>query len=384
MAVASPVFEQSLAFFLKPVADLLADSSVSEVMVNGPETVYVERGGKLVRTPNRFPGDAELLACARNIAQFSGKRIDEHVPRFDGRLPDGSRVHVVLPPVARNGITISIRKFSTTALTLDKLVSFGSLSKETRELLELCVRLDRNVLVSGGTGSGKTQLLNALSGAIPGHDRVLVIEDTSELRLQQEHVVSLEARAADRHGRGEVSIRDLLHSALRLRPDRIIVGECRGGEALDMIQAMNSGHAGSMTTVHANAPRDALARVETLALMSKVEIPLVALRAQVASAMHVVCQTDRLADGSRKVVFVSEVLPLDLEGRYAVSHIASFEHEGRDAGGKIQGGHRLSEKAPTFWEEAVAKGVAAQSPALLAAWGGAGRPKEPVASVRGR
>jgi pilus assembly protein CpaF len=366
----APIFEQSLRFFLKPVADLLADGSVSEIMINGCDRIYVERGGKLVLTQNKFPNEAELLSCARNIAQFSGKRIDEKDARFDGRLADGSRVHVVLPPCARNGITISIRKFSTTALTLDKLTQFGSINADARALLEMCIHLDRNILVAGGTGSGKTQLLNALSGAIPGHDRVMVIEDTSELRLQQEHVVALEARAPDRHGHGAVTIRDLLHSALRLRPDRIIVGECRGGEALDMIQAMNSGHAGSMTTVHANAPRDALARIETLALMSKVELPLLALRAQVASAIQVLVQTDRLADGSRKVTFVAEVLPLDAQGRYAVQHLMAFEHQGRDPQtGKIQGDHKLMGR-PTFWEEAMAKGAAQHFPRLVSVFGG--------------
>src|SRR5262245_31441975 len=234
----------------------------------------------------------------------------------------------------------------------------------------MCIHLDLNILVAGGTGSGKTQLLNALSGAIPGNDRVMVIEDTSELRLQQEHVVALEARAADRHGHGAVTIRDLLHSALRLRPDRIIVGECRGGEALDMIQAMNSGHAGSMTTVHANSPRDALARIETLALMSKVELPLLALRAQVASAIQILVQTDRLADGSRKVTFVAEVLPLDAQGRYAVQHLMAFEHQGRDTNGKILGEHKILGNRPTFWEEALAKGAAQHFPKLTAVFGG--------------
>jgi pilus assembly protein CpaF len=365
MAVAE-VFEQSLAYFLKPVADLLGDDSVSEIMINGPDTIYVERAGKIMKVPNRFADEHEILACARNVAQFSGKRIHEHVPRFDGRLPDGSRVHVVLPPCARNGITMSIRKFSKTVLTLDRLVQFGSLNQEAREFLELCVLLDKNIVVSGGTGSGKTQLLNALSGAIPSGDRILVIEDTSELRLQQEHVVMLEARGADRHGHGAVTIRDLMHSALRLRPDRIIVGECRGGEALDMMQAMNSGHAGSMTTVHANSPKDALNRLETLALMSNVEMPLVALRAQVASAIHVLVQPERLADGSRKVTTVSEVLPLDAEGRYQVQHIVQFMHEGRGPDGKIKGAHRATGIAPTWWDEAKAKGVLDKAPAFTA------------------
>ena len=362
------VFRRSLAYFLKPVGDLLADPSVSEVMINGPGKIYVERGGKLHLVPNRFESENELLACVRNIAQFSGKRVDEKTPRIDGRLPDGSRVHVVLPPCARDGITVAIRKFSTSALTLDRLVEFGSISPPVREMLEVCIALDRNVLVSGGTGSGKTQLLNALSGAIPPGDRILVIEDTSELRLQQEHVISLEARAADRHGKGEVTIRDLLHSALRLRPDRIIVGECRGGEALDMVQAMNSGHAGSMTTVHANSPKDSLARIETLAMLSNVELPLLALRAQVASAIHVVVQTERLSDGSRKVVFASEVLPLDTEGRYAVRHMMTFEHTGRGPDGKVLGEHRLAKEPPTFWEEVWAKGLGERLRHLAKVW----------------
>jgi pilus assembly protein CpaF len=351
------VFAHSLDRFLAPVRDLLADASVSEVMINGHAEVFVERGGRVERVPHRFPSEEDLLACVRNIAQYSGKRLDEHDPRFDGRLPDGSRVHAVFPPCARDGITVAIRKFSRAALTLDRLVELGSLSPAVREMLEVCVLLDKNLLVSGGTGSGKTQLLNALSGAVPPGGRIVVIEDTSELRLQQEHVVRLEARGADRHGRGQVTIRDLFHSALRLRPDRILVGECRGGEALDMIQAMNSGHAGSMTTVHANSPLDALVRVETLALMSGVEMPLLALRAQVAAALQVVVQTDRLADGSRKVTSVAEVLPLDAAGRYQVRPVASFVHGGRSEDGRVLGRHEVSETAPSFWGEVGAKGL---------------------------
>jgi pilus assembly protein CpaF len=378
------VFPLSLDHFLGPLRDLLADASVSEVMVNGHDRVYVERGGRLHAVPNRFASEEDLLACARNIAQYSGKRIDEQVPRFDGRLPDGSRVHVVLPPCSRGGITMAIRKFSRSALTLDRLVEFGSIDRRTRELLEICVALDKNVLVSGGTGSGKTQLLNALSGAIPAGGRILVIEDTSELRLQQEHVVSLEARSADRHGRGEVTIRHLFHSALRLRPDRVLVGECRGGEALDMIQAMNSGHAGSMTTVHANSPIDALVRVETLALMSSVELPLLALRSQVASALQVVVQTDRLADGSRKVTSVAEVHPLDAAGRYQVRELIGFAHLGRDLHGKVLGEHRPGPDAPGFWPEVQAKGFADRVVHLRDAWPARseGPPPAPLPQVR--
>lgn len=365
----SPVaFQQSLPYFLRPVLDLLDDPSVTEVMINGPETIYVERKGKLEKVDNTFPGHHELLACVRNIAQFSGKRIDEFTPRFDGRLADGSRVHVVLPPCGRNGITVSIRKFAKSTLTLDRLIEFGSVTPQVRELLALLVSLDKNVVVSGGTGSGKTALLNALSGAIPGYERIVVIEDTSELQLQQEHVVYLEARAPDRYGRGTVTIRDLLHSSLRLRPDRIIVGECRGGEALDMMQAMNSGHAGSMTTLHANSPIDAMSRLETLAVQADVEMPLLAIRAQIASAVHVVLQTDRLADGSRKVTSISEVMPLDSEGRYVTEEVMRFAHEGKDVQGKVLGTHRLAERVPTFWPEAAARGLAGDLVHLKDAW----------------
>ena len=368
VSAANEIFEEALQHVLRPIGDLVDDASVTEIMVNGPSTVYFERAGQLHRASNRFPDERALLACARNIAQYSGKHIDEHVSRFDGRLPDGSRVHVVLPPCARNGITVSIRKFSKDALTLDRLVSFGSLDAASRELLWMLVRLDQNVLVSGGTGSGKTQLLNALSGAITGADRIVVIEDTSELRLQQEHVVSLETRAADRHGRGAVSIRELLHSSLRLRPDRILVGECRSGEALDMIQAMNSGHAGSMTTVHANSPADALKRLETLALLSDVDIPLVPLRAQIASALHVVVQTHRFPDGSRKVEAIDEVLPLDEQGRYRTRKLMRFVQSGRGDGGEVIGRHEVVAQ-PAAWPLAKARGVLDDVPHLVAALG---------------
>ncbi|MDH3591357.1 MAG: CpaF family protein [Planctomycetota bacterium] len=363
------VFEQSLQFFLAPIQDLLDDESVSEVMINGPDTIYVERAGKIQPVPNKFQGHDALFACARNVAQFSGKRVEPTTPRFDARLPDGSRVHVVLPPVARDGVSIAIRKFSISTITLDKLIEWGSLNEESVELLRLAVILGKNIVVSGGTGSGKTALLNALSGAIPSGERILVMEDTSELQLQQEHVVRLEARAADRYGRGQVTIRDLLHSALRLRPDRVIVGECRGGEALDMIQAMNTGHDGSMTTVHANSPIDALSRVETLALMSGVEIPLVPLRAQVASAVDLIVQPDRLPDGSRKVTAIADVMPLDEHGRYVVAPLMRFEHEGRDKKtGAIRGAHKLTGTEPRFWGEVKAKGLTEHATALKGAF----------------
>lgn len=363
------IFDRSISYFLAPVGDLLEDPSVSEVMINGYAQIYVERKGKLERVPHAFASEDALLACARNIAQFSGKRLTPHEPRVDARLPDGSRVHIVLPPVCREGVSVTIRKFAKSTLTLDKLVEFGSISEVGKELLELCVRLHKNVLVSGGTGSGKTSLLNALSAIIPGDERILVMEDTSELQLQQEHVVSLEARRADRHGKGEVTIRDLLHSALRMRPDRVIVGECRAGEALDMIQAMNTGHDGSLTTVHANSPRDALSRIETLALMGGLDLPLVPLRAQVASALHVVVQTDRYADGSRKIASVGEVLPLDAEGRYQSQILLEFVEAGRAPDGKVLGEHRLTDARPTFWEEVSAKGLSEHARRVAAVYG---------------
>ena len=371
------VFEESLRHVLAPIGDLVEDESITEIMVNGPQAIYVEQAGKLRAVPNRFPSEKALLACARNIAQYSGRHIDEQVPRFDGRLPDGSRVHVVLPPCARNGITVAIRKFAKEALTLERLESFASIDRPTRELLWMLVQLDQNVLVSGGTGSGKTQLLNAMSGAIPGTDRIVVIEDTAELRLQQDHVVSLETRGPDRHGRGAVSIRELLHSSLRLRPDRILVGECRAGEALDMIQAMNSGHAGSMTTVHANTPADALKRLETLALQSELDMPLVPLRAQIASALHVVVQTHRFPDGTRKVEAIDEVLPLDERGRYETRKLMRFVQSGRGECGEVIGRHQVLAR-PAAWPLAEARGLVDRVPALVDAAGRATDCEEPA------
>ncbi len=354
------IFQKSIEYFMTPVEDLVDDASVSEIMINGRDRIFIERKGKIESVPNKFDTDRDLLALARNIAQFSGKRITQDEPRVDGRLPNGSRVHIVLPPVARGGLSITIRKFAKSDITLDTLIEFGSITPEAKELLQICVGLHKNILVSGGTGSGKTSLLNALSGSIAPGERILVMEDTAELQLQQDHVVQLESRKADRHGKGEVTIRDLLHSALRMRPDRIIVGECRGGEALDMIQAMNTGHSGSLTTVHANSPRDALSRVETLALLADVDLPLTPLRAQVASALDVIVQADRLPDGSRKVTFIGEVLPLDEKGRYVTQDLLRFEPAGRDKDGRVLGSHKLCGNRPTFWDEVAARGLGGQ------------------------
>ena len=310
------IFERTILHFLEPVGEFLRDPSVTEIMVNGPDEIYIERRGQLTLTEARFPDESALMAAIRNILQFVGKRISVEIPMLDARLPDGSRVHVAMPPCSRKGILLTIRKFSHQAFDMDFLVSTGCLTELARDFLKLCIVTEKNLLISGGTSSGKTSLLNVLSADIQADRRIVVIEESSELQLRQPHVLSLESRAPDRYGKGEVTIRDLFKHSLRMRPDRVIVGECRGGEALDMIQAMTSGHAGSMTTLHADSPADALHRLETMALMSNVVIPLSALRAQVASAIHVIVQVMRFSDGSRRVVQISQVLPLDTHGRY--------------------------------------------------------------------
>lgn len=309
----SAIFETTVDHFLAPVLDVLRDPTVSEIMINGPADIYVERRGRVSRLDARFDSSDALLAAIRNVLQFSGKRITPDSPLIDARLPDGSRVHVALDPVSLQGPVMCIRKFGKSLLTIDALIEARAVSAMAAEFLRLAVCAEQNVIVSGGTSSGKTTLLNALSTAIPDDQRIVVIEDSSELQLQQEHVLRMETRPPDRYGRGEVTIRDLFRSSLRLRPDRIVIGEVRGGEALDMIQAMTSGHGGSMSTLHATTPRDALSRLETLALMAKVDLPLFALRSQVASAIDVIVQVSRLADGSRGITHISEVLPLENE-----------------------------------------------------------------------
>jgi pilus assembly protein CpaF len=318
------VFQATIARFLEPVREFLEDPAVSEVMINGPADVYVERAGRVTRVDVAFEDDEALLSAARNIAQFTNKRITPDTSRFDSRLPDGSRVHVVMPRCSQKGLCMAIRRFSKKSFTLDGLVERGAFTPQVREYIELVVGLEKNLVVSGGTGTGKTSMLNAISGVIPATERIIVIEDSSELQLQQPHVLPFETRQPDRHGRGGVTIRDLFHSALRMRPDRIVIGECRGGEALDLIQAMTSGHGGSMSTLHANTSADALNRLETMALMSGVEMPLTALRAQVASAIDVVVQLMRLNDGRRVLTEVSEVGRLTPDHQYSVTKIFEF------------------------------------------------------------
>lgn len=345
-----------LTLFLQPVAEFLADDSVSEILINGPERVYIERRGKLEEcSGTRFVSEPALRAAAANIAKSVNRMLDERNPRLDARLPDGSRVHAVIPPLSSLGTVIAIRKFKRETLTIDRMQEYGSLDDSIRKLIRALVLLHKNTIVSGATSSGKTSVLNALSSFIPEGERVLVIEDATELQLQQRHIVPFETRKPDKHGEGEVTIRDLIHSALRLRPDRIVIGEIRGGEALDLLQALNTGHAGSMSTIHANSPLDCLRRIETCALLSGIEIPLSALRAQVASAIDAVVHTARLPDGSRKVVSVAEVLPLSA-GEYGIRELIVWKTDAIGPDGKVSG-HFEQLNPPTFVDQAKIMGV---------------------------
>jgi len=294
-----------------PLEPLLADASVTEIMVNGHDQIYIERGGQLERTDSAFIDDEHLQRIIDRIVSGVGRRIDESAPMVDARLPDGSRVNAIIPPLSLCGPCLTVRKFAREFYTLGELVEAETLNSAAAEFLSACVRGKANILISGGTGVGKTTLLNALSAAIPVRERIITIEDAAELRLQQEHVVKLESRPTNIEGRGEIRIRDLVRNALRMRPDRLIVGEVRGAETIDMLQAMNTGHAGSMTTIHANSPRDALSRVETLVLTAGVEVPLRAIREQIASAFDLVIQITRLIDGRRCISHITEVLGME-------------------------------------------------------------------------
>ena len=344
-----------LVLFLSPVREYLEDDSVSEILINGPQQIYIERRGKLEEVAAKFVSESALKAAAANIAKSVGRLLDEMHPRLDARLPDGSRVHAVIPPLSRVGTVIAIRKFKKDTLTIDKMQEYGSLDDRTRKMIRALVLLHKNVIVSGATSSGKTSVLNALSSFIPEGERVLVIEDATELQLQQKHVVPFETRKADKNGQGEVTIRDLIRSALRLRPDRIVIGEIRGGEALDLLQALNTGHAGSMSTIHANSPIDCLSRIETCALLSGIDIPLVALRAQVASAIDAVVHTARLSDGSRKIVSVAEVCPL-AQGDYQVRELVRWVTDSIAPDGRVEGRFE-SVAEPSFAGQARICGV---------------------------
>jgi pilus assembly protein CpaF len=347
-----------------PLQPLLDDPAVTEVMVNGPETVYVERAGRIVRTPATFASEEHLRRVIERIVSRVGRRIDESSPLVDARLPDGSRVNAIIPPLAFSGSSLTIRKFARDPLTIDDLVSFGTLTGDLAEVLRACVQARLNVIVAGGTGTGKTTLLNVLSSFIPEGERIITIEDAVELQLQQEHVVRLESRPANIEGKGDVSIRDLVRNSLRMRPDRIIVGEVRGGESLDMLQAMNTGHDGSLSTVHANSPRDAVARLETLVLMAGMDLPLRAVREQVASAVDVIVQVSRLRDGSRRITSVTEVLGMEgdtvtLQDAFVFDHAAGADPSGRLLGRAVPTGVR-----PRFVERFAEQGVAVPTRAL--------------------
>jgi pilus assembly protein CpaF len=338
-----------------PLEILLADENVSEIMVNGPDKVFVERKGKLTKTNIIFESNEHVLKVIDRIVSPLGRRIDESSPYVDARLPDGSRVNAIIPPLALNGPTLTIRKFEKDPLTIDDLIRFGSMSSETAEFLKACVKSRLNIVVSGGTGSGKTTLLNVLSSFIPNDERIITIENAAELQLRQEHVVTLESRPPNIEGKGEVTIRDLVINCLRMRPDRVVVGECRGGETLDMLQAMNTGHDGSLTTAHANSPRDMLSRLETMCLMAGMDLPVRAIREQVASAVDVIIQQTRLRDGSRKVVNVTEVQ--GMEGDVIVmSDIFAFEQQGIE-NGRIVGRLKPTGIRPKFYERMEAAGI---------------------------
>lgn len=321
-------FNSSIARFLGPVGHLLDDPTVSEIMINGPDTVWVERGGLIEADDARFPSMEALEAAITNISQYADRPVSALRPILEAHLPDGSRLEAVLPPVAKNGPTVAIRKFSRSTLTVKKLVESGSLSVESARFLAAAVRRKMSIVISGGTGSGKTSLLGLLSSFAVEAERIVVIEDTHEVRLERPHVVYLEARAHDRRGRGEITIRDLLKATLRLRPDRIVVGEVRGPEALDLVQAMTSGHGGSLTTVHANSGADAVRRIETMALMADTGLPLTALRAQVASAVDLVVQAQRTSSGRRLVTEITHVKGLGPGGEFRLRPVFSRDGEG--------------------------------------------------------
>ena len=332
-----------------PLERFLADPQITEIMVNGPRQIYVERSGKLAAVPDRFTDETQLRVVIDRIVAPLGRRVDESSPMCDARLPDGSRVNVIVPPLALKGSTLTIRKFPLTRLKMDDLIGFGSLTPEMATFLRHCVMARLNVFISGGTGSGKTTLLNVLSQFIPGDERIVTIEDSAELQLSQDHVITLESRPPNLEGTGAVVIRDLVRNSLRMRPDRIVVGEVRGGEALDMLQAMNTGHDGSLCTGHANTPRDAIARLETMVLMAGMELPVRAIREQIASAINVVVQVSRLRDGSRKVTKITEIS--GMEGDViTMQDLFSYEQTGVDPEGRVLGAFRQANLRPQFAE----------------------------------
>lgn len=351
------LFEQISAEILGfgPLQPLLEDESITEIMVNGPKNIYVERKGKIVRVPITFEGNDHVMRVIDRIVAPLGRRIDESSPFVDARLPDGSRVNAVIPPISLVGPVLTIRKFSKSPITIDQMVQFGTLTAEAVEFLKACVISRLNIVIAGGTGSGKTTLLNVLSSFIPTDERILTIENAAELQLRQEHVVTLESRPANIEGRGEITIRQLVVNALRMRPDRIVVGEIRDEAALDMLQAMNTGHDGSMTTTHANTPRDTLSRLETMTLMAGMDLPVRAIREQISSAVELICQQARMRDGTRKIINITEVS--GMEGDViTTTDIFAFEQTGME-NGKIVGRLRPTGLRPKFMDKIEAAGI---------------------------
>lgn len=339
-----------------PLDPLLSDPTVSDILVNGPKQVYVERGGKLQKTNVTFKDNSHLMNIIERMVSRVGRRIDEKSPMVDARLPDGSRINAVIPPLAIDGASLSIRRFKADAATMDNLLQWGSMTVAMAETLKAAVKAHLNIIISGGTGAGKTTLLNSLSAQIPEDERIVTIEDSAELCLQQEHIVRLETRPPNIEGTGAITARDLVINSLRMRPDRVIIGECRGAEALDMLQAMNTGHDGSITTLHANTPRDALGRLETMVMFSGVELPEKTIRTQISSAVHLIIQANRLSDGSRRVTYITEIV--GLEGTtVTMQDIFKWEQHGVDENGKVIGQHVATGVRPKFADKCKAKGI---------------------------
>ncbi|AKU94075.1 Type II/IV secretion system ATP hydrolase TadA/VirB11/CpaF, TadA subfamily [Labilithrix luteola] len=353
------------ALGLGPLERFLGDATISEVMVLDANTIYVEKNGKVILTDARFTDDERVRAVIERIVTPLGRRIDESSPLVDARLKDGSRVNAVIRPLALRGSCITIRKFARTPLTVERLIEFGAMNERMARFLMRSVVAKKNVVISGGTGSGKTTLLNVLSGAIPSEERIVTIEDAAELQLKQPHVVSLETRPANIEGKGEYTIRDLVKNALRMRPDRIVVGECRGGEALDMLQAMNTGHDGSLTTTHANSPVEAVARLETLCLMAGLDLPVKAIREQIAGSVDLIVQQTRFSDGSRRVSSVAEVTGLNDDGEVSLRPIFEFVRTGTGPNGKIEGAFRATGYLPSFLDTFIVMGLIRSGEAYL-------------------